>query len=85
MPIPHQKKLAADDRVRLETRLPVAATIKLPLPLLCLRIGEDPNRKNHHIEAGELKFLLQCCGRVIVQETAQRILFLKNQLAGKKD
>ena len=48
--------------------LPVAAAVKLPLPLLGLRIGEDPNRKNDHVEAGKLKFLLQCCGRVIVRK-----------------
>jgi len=35
-------------------------------PLLSLGIGEDPNRKNHHVESGKLKLLLQRCGRVIV-------------------
>jgi hypothetical protein len=35
-------------------------------PLISLGIGEDPNRKNHHVESGKLKLLLQRCGRVIV-------------------
>src|SRR5207244_9173836 len=46
---------------------------------------KDPDRQNHHVQAGELKLLLQGCGCVVMKKPAKCILFLKNKFTREKD
>jgi hypothetical protein len=69
-PIINHCMVAAGDRTRGKNPaaglLPIEQPSSCRSPLRSLGIGEDPNRKNHHVESGKLKLLLQRCGRVIV-------------------